>query len=65
MKAVLFYDAGVEYAPDVTVKEFQNKEEMLDFINKNNIGQSVISAYEFYKEIEIEPYEKVLNYKFK
>jgi hypothetical protein len=65
MKAVLFYDAGEEYAPDVTVKEFENKEKMLDFINEKNIGQAVIAAYEYYKEIEIEPYEKVVNYKFK
>lgn len=65
MKAVLFYDAGEEFEPDITVKEFENKDKMLDFINEKNIGQAVIVAYEYYKKIEIEPYEKVINYKFK
>lgn len=65
MKSVLFYDAGEQYAPDITVKEFENKEKMLDFINENDIGQSIIAAYEFYKEIDIEPFEKIISYKIK
>lgn len=65
MKAVLIYDNGEEYEHDFQIKEFESEEKMIKFINEENIGDGVISAYEFYKEIEIEPFEKVVNYRIK
>jgi len=65
MDTVLIYDAGMEYEPSIEVKEFDTKEEMLKFINELRVGDKVIAAYEYFKKIEIEPYEKVTSYKFK
>lgn len=65
MKALLIYDVGEQYEPNYQRKEFESKEEMVEYINKNNIGEGIIAAYEFYKEIIIEPFQKVVNYKIK
>ena len=65
MKAVLIYDSSEEFEYDLRIEEFNSKEEMIEFINEKNIGESVIKAYEFYKEIEIEPFKKVITYKLK
>ena len=65
MKAVLFYDAGEEYESEIRVEEFESKEQMIYFVNKENLGNSIIAAYEYFRKIEIEPYEKIVSYKLK
>ena len=65
MKAVLFYDAGQEYESNIKVEEFESKEQMIDFVNNARIGNSIIAAYEYFRKIEIEPYEKIVSYKLK
>jgi len=65
MKALLIYDNGEQYEPDFKIEEFDSKEKMIEFINEKNVGEGVIAAYEFYKEVEIEPFERVVNYKLK
>jgi len=62
MKVVLIYDDGEEYEPCILVREFDSESEMIDFINKENKGNSIISAYEFYKKIKIIPVEKVTKW---
>ena len=47
------------------MEEFGSKDEMIKFINEFRVGDKVIAAYEYFKKIEIEPYEKVTSYKFK
>lgn len=37
MKAVLIFDDGERYEPNLKVKEFENKEDMLDYINEKKI----------------------------
>jgi len=64
MNAVLIYDNSSNLG-GVEVEEFGSKEEMLKFINEFDIGHMVIAAYEISKKIEIEPFEKVIKYKFK
>ena len=65
MKAILIYNEGEEYEYSCKIDEFDSKEEMIKFINDNNVGEYIIAAYEFYKKIEIEPYEKTIKYKIK
>jgi len=65
MKAVLFYDAGEEYESEIRVEEFESKEQMIYFVNEERIGNSIIAAYEYFRKIEIEPYEKIVSYKLK
>ena len=64
MNAVLIYDNSSNLG-GVEVEEFGSKDEMLKFINEFHVGDKVIAAYEYFKKIEIEPYEKVTSYKFK
>jgi hypothetical protein len=65
MKTVLIFNRGDQYDTDIQIKEFDEKEEMVKYINEKNIGKGIMAAYEIYKEIEIEPFEKVLNYRIK
>jgi len=62
---VLIYDYGDQYEPDVLIKEFKSEDDMIEFINQNDIGKSVMAAYEAYRKIEIEPFEKIIKYRIK
>jgi hypothetical protein len=62
MKAVLIYDNGEQYAPDITIQAFDSKSELIKFINDKNIGKAVIAAYEYYDEIKIQPVETVTKW---
>lgn len=65
MKTILIYDAGEKYEPDIRIREFQDSTEMITFINTKIISSGIIAAYECYKEINIEPFEKVTAYRIK
>ena len=62
---VLIYDKGDQFTQDIETKTFSTEPEMIDFVNKENIGYSVHSCYQVIKEIDIEPFEKVTEYRIK
>ena len=62
MKAVLIYDAGEPYASEITVEEFESKDDLIKFINDKNIGKEFIAAYEYRNEIKIKPIETVTKW---
>ena len=64
MKSLLIYLDGDEYEYDHIIKEFESEGALIDFINKENIS-TVVAAYTFYKELEIEPFDKVVSYRIK
>jgi len=60
MKTILIYDdSEYEYESNVVVKEFNSQEQMVNFINTEKIGKSIIASYEVYKEIKFKPVEKI------
>jgi len=64
MKAVLIYDESkYQFESDITIKEFDSVEAMIEFINKNNLGGLVLGSYEVYKELKLIPVEKVTIWK--
>jgi len=63
MKALLIYDDGCVYDTRTEFKEFYTKKEMIDFINKENIG--ILACYEIGNKIEIEAFEKVIQFRIK
>ena len=65
MKVVLIYDSGDEWNERIEIKEFDNEGIMIKFINENKIGDSVKACYNFIKEIKVEPFEKVVEYRIK
>ena len=65
MKVILIYDIGDKYNADIRFEEFEDKHKMIEFVNKEDLGNEVISCYEIGNKIEIEPYDKVLEYRLK
>ncbi len=63
MKIVLVYDSGDEYHEVREIKEFENKADLIAFVNSEGIGGSIEACYEVYGEIKIEPFEKVTEYR--
>jgi hypothetical protein len=60
MKTILIYDdSEYEYESNVVVKEFNSKEQMVEFVNTEKIGKSIIACYEVFKEIKFKPVEKI------
>lgn len=65
MKVVLIYDAGDQWTSDLRIEEFEDEKEMICFVNKEKVGDCIQGCYKVHKEIVIEPFEKVLEYKIK
>lgn len=65
MKVLLIYDIGDKYNADIRFDEFEDKQKMIELVNKEDIGDSIIGCYEIGNKIEIEPYDKVLEYRLK
>lgn len=65
MDIVLIYDCGDEFKTSLDFKEFDSETELINFINKNNIGHKIIDCYKFNKKIKFEAVEKVIHYKIK
>jgi len=63
MKVVLFYMEGDEYEQAATQQVFNTKDEMINFVNDKGIGKDILVCYEVLREIKIEPYQKVTQYK--
>ena len=62
---VLIYDDGEQYESNVLVKEFKSENDMIEFINQNDLGKGVMAAYNACSKIEIEPFEKIVKYRIK
>jgi len=65
MKLVLIHKIGEGSSRQVAISSFVSEKVMLEFISDENIGHDIIQCYEVVRSIEIEPYEKVTEYRIK
>ncbi len=65
MKVMLIYDYSDEFINDVRTEYFDSESLMLEFVNKEIQNIKVIKCFNIGREIIIEPFEKVVQYRIK
>jgi len=65
MKVMLIYDCGDKFYKDVRTEYFDSESLMLEFVNKEIQNIKVIKCFNIGREIIIEPFEKVVQYRIK
>jgi hypothetical protein len=62
---LLIYNKGDEWNERMEKATFSTEQAMIDFVNREKLGTSVFGCYNITKEIDIEPFEKVTEYRVK
>ena len=65
MKFILIADYGDKYFKDIRTNYFDTESKLLEFVNKEVACMKIICCYEIAREVIIEPFEKVTQYRIK
>lgn len=60
---VLIYWDGDRYDGGPVFMDFENKSDLINFINERDVGGAVMKIYNVRKELKVEPFEKITSYK--
>jgi len=65
MKVMLIYDCGDQFYKDIKTECFDSESLMLQFVNKEIQNIKVIKCFYIGREIKLEAFEKVTEYRIK